>query len=318
MNLEELQIKIGIELKELNKQLKKASDDINEYIGPKATKKMMADNNKAIKRGLDEISRTTKYSMKKLHKDTIKEVDDMSEDIHKSLTRAFDIDLTKFNKNIDRSMEQAKRSVRSACNDIRKELNAALNVKANIRVSSSTSVSGQRASSKSDATAIMASSQYTAAMMVKAINAMIDTNNKNTARLESTMNKCTDRIIAAINKSNKATDIVTVQDNRPLQKTVKVKSPKVAKTTTEGRLVGQPYGPDNRALIEALKSYRRWSEIRLFLLAVPAIMGISFYYLTLNTTGIFCAAMALIASLFCVPSESRLLNELDLPENIHE
>ena len=55
-------------------------------------------------------------------------------------------------------------------------------------------------------------------------------------------------------------------------------------------------------LIEALKSYRRWSEIRLFLLAVPAIMGISFYYLTLNTTGIFCAAMALIASLFCVPS----------------
>lgn len=39
MNLEELQIKIGIELKELNKQLKQASDDINKTLGPKATKK---------------------------------------------------------------------------------------------------------------------------------------------------------------------------------------------------------------------------------------------------------------------------------------
>ena len=62
MNLEELQIKIGIELKELNKQLKKASDDINEHIGPKATKKMMSENNKAIKRGLDEIRKLKVYN----------------------------------------------------------------------------------------------------------------------------------------------------------------------------------------------------------------------------------------------------------------
>lgn len=71
-------------------------------------------------------------------------------------------------------------------------------------------------------------------------------------------------------------------------------------------------------LLEALKSYRCWSEVRLCLLTVPAIMGVSFYYLTLNTTGLFCACMALIASLFCVPSESRLLNELDLPDDLHE
>ena len=71
-------------------------------------------------------------------------------------------------------------------------------------------------------------------------------------------------------------------------------------------------------LMEALKSYRRWSEVRICLLAVPAIMGVSFYYLTLNNTGLFCAAMALIASLFCVPSENRLLNELDLPDELHE
>ena len=71
-------------------------------------------------------------------------------------------------------------------------------------------------------------------------------------------------------------------------------------------------------LQEALKSYRRWSEIRLLLLYVPVLLNTSFYYLTLNTTGMFCAAMTLIASLFCVPGYNRLLQELDLPEDIHE
>lgn len=67
-------------------------------------------------------------------------------------------------------------------------------------------------------------------------------------------------------------------------------------------------------LQEALKSYRRWGDIRLCLLLVPALLNMQFYYLTMNTTGLFCSAMALIASLFCIPSESRLKNELDLPE----
>ena len=71
-------------------------------------------------------------------------------------------------------------------------------------------------------------------------------------------------------------------------------------------------------LQEALKSYRLWSEVRLALLMAPAILGISFYYLTLNTSGLFCACMALIASLFCVPSRKRLLDELDLPEDIND
>ena len=252
MNLEELQIKIGIELKELNKQLKKASDDINEHIGPKATKKMMSENNKAIKRGLDEIRRTTKYSIKQTRKDTTEEIDDMSKDIHKSLTKAFDIDLTKFNKNIDSSMVQAKRSVRSACNDIRRELNAALNIRANIHVSASTSASRQSSNSKSDAAAILASSQYTAAMIVKAINAMIDTNNKNTTRLEGAIDKSTNRIISALNKSNKTTHTVA-KDNSP-QRTIRVKGSKKAETTTKGQTIGQPYGPDYKPLIDALKN----------------------------------------------------------------
>ena len=71
-------------------------------------------------------------------------------------------------------------------------------------------------------------------------------------------------------------------------------------------------------LQQALKSYQTWSLLRLALLLVPAIMALSFYYLTMNTTNLFCACMALIATLFCVPSENRIKNELDLPENLND
>ncbi|MCD7926496.1 MAG: hypothetical protein LUI85_18195 [Bacteroides sp.] len=65
-------------------------------------------------------------------------------------------------------------------------------------------------------------------------------------------------------------------------------------------------------LPEALKSYRRWSEVRIGMLLVPVLVNLSFYYLTMNTTGIMCAMMALIASLFCIPTRKRMLDELDL------
>ena len=71
-------------------------------------------------------------------------------------------------------------------------------------------------------------------------------------------------------------------------------------------------------LEQALKSYQKWSDVRLGLLFVPAILSVSFYYITMNTTNLFCACMALIATLFCIPSESRIKNELDLPEEIKE
>ena len=71
-------------------------------------------------------------------------------------------------------------------------------------------------------------------------------------------------------------------------------------------------------LQQALKSYQTWSLLRLALLFVPAILALSFYYLTMNTTNLFCACMALVATLFCVPSESRIKNELDLPENLND
>ena len=70
----------------------------------------------------------------------------------------------------------------------------------------------------------------------------------------------------------------------------------------------------NLPLPFALKSYRRWSEIRLALLVAPLLFDISVYYATLNTMGLLCAGMVAIASLFCVPSKGRLWNELDLSE----
>jgi len=190
MNLEELQIKIGIELKELNKQLKKASDDINKHIGPKATKKLMADNNKIVKDGFKDMEKTASASAKKMRKEVTKEFEAMSKDISKSLNKAFDLDMNKFNKNLTKSMNDAKTTVRSACNDIRRELNAALNIKANVRVNSSVSSSGSNVSSRtSDAAAIMQSSQYTGAMIAKAVNEMIKVNNANTARLEASIRR---------------------------------------------------------------------------------------------------------------------------------
>ena len=71
-------------------------------------------------------------------------------------------------------------------------------------------------------------------------------------------------------------------------------------------------------LQQALKSYQTWSLLRMCLLFVPAILGVSFYYLTMNSTNLFCACMALVATLFCVPSENRIKNELDLPENLND
>ena len=66
---------------------------------------------------------------------------------------------------------------------------------------------------------------------------------------------------------------------------------------------------------KAIISYRRWSEIRLSLLFVATILNLSFYYLTMNTTGLFCGLMALLATFFCIPTRKRMLKELDIIKN---
>ncbi len=68
----------------------------------------------------------------------------------------------------------------------------------------------------------------------------------------------------------------------------------------------------NLSIDEALKSYKKWSEIRLALLFIPTILNISFYYMTMQTTGLLCASMSLVASLFCVPNRNKIVTELDI------
>lgn len=69
------------------------------------------------------------------------------------------------------------------------------------------------------------------------------------------------------------------------------------------------------SLPDALVSYRRWSEVRLDMLLAPALFDMTVYYTTLDTTGLLCAGMVLLVSLFCVPGRTRLLKELDLEQN---
>ena len=174
MNLEELQIKVSIELKDLEKQLKSITKSIDKTLGPKTTKKLMQDNYRVIK--AESIA------------------------INRELNKAFEVDYKKFNTNLNAAMNQAKLTVRSACNDIRRELNNALNVKANIRVTGKTSIDGSATGSSGSTTTAssMASSQYIGAMIIKATNAIIKNDNSNTSRLENTINKSTKEIIKAI------------------------------------------------------------------------------------------------------------------------
>lgn len=68
-------------------------------------------------------------------------------------------------------------------------------------------------------------------------------------------------------------------------------------------------------LVEAVKSYRRWNEVRVCLLLVAALVNLSVYYWTMDTTGVLCAGMVLVASLFCIPGRERVVSELDLQRN---
>lgn len=67
---------------------------------------------------------------------------------------------------------------------------------------------------------------------------------------------------------------------------------------------------DKLSIDKALKAYRKLNYLRLALLAVPMLVGQFVYYQMLSNTGVLCALIALCASLFCVPSEKRLRQEL--------
>lgn len=65
-------------------------------------------------------------------------------------------------------------------------------------------------------------------------------------------------------------------------------------------------------LQEALASYRRWNEIRLAMLFVPAILNLSIHYQTLESSCLFCACMMMAGTLAYIPTRNRIMNELDL------
>lgn len=69
------------------------------------------------------------------------------------------------------------------------------------------------------------------------------------------------------------------------------------------------------ALDRALKSYRRWSEIRIIMLFATVLFNISLYYWTMDITGLLCGGMGVIAALFCIPGKERMMSELDMGNN---
>lgn len=69
---------------------------------------------------------------------------------------------------------------------------------------------------------------------------------------------------------------------------------------------------DTANLPVALQACFRGYLLRLMLLAIPLWGGLLLYYLSWSTKGVLCAAIALVASLFCWPSENRLRRELDM------
>ena len=220
MNLDELKIKVSIELDDLNKQLKNITKSIDKTFGPKTTKKLMDNNNKVIKSGLTAINKTTINLVRNSRKDITKEIDGMSKDINKSLNKALDVDFRKFNTSLNSAMNQARRTVKSACNDIRRELNNALNINGTISVTGKASLTGS-ATSKADPTAAsnMASSQYIGAMIIKAANAILKAIGDITIQIKLELGKSTDRIVSAIENINKNINKAQKQNNQNKNKT---------------------------------------------------------------------------------------------------
>lgn len=71
---------------------------------------------------------------------------------------------------------------------------------------------------------------------------------------------------------------------------------------------------DEVNLSEALKKYIFWSGLRLSILEVAVILNIFVYYSTLSNVGAFCGLITLTASFFCLPSEKRLREELNVTD----
>lgn len=75
------------------------------------------------------------------------------------------------------------------------------------------------------------------------------------------------------------------------------------------RMVKASFAKDE---VSARSGYKRWSEVRMAMLAVAGWSNLGFYYLTLNSTSSFCALIVALALLFCRPSRDKFEGETGL------
>ena len=69
---------------------------------------------------------------------------------------------------------------------------------------------------------------------------------------------------------------------------------------------------------EALSAYHRWSIVRLALLFLCAELGVLVYFLLIDDKGAYCTGIALVATLFCIPSENKVKEFLTSKEEEEE
>lgn len=82
---------------------------------------------------------------------------------------------------------------------------------------------------------------------------------------------------------------------------------KISGKFMHGRMTGKERSLKTRTLL-------RWHEIQIFLLTIVIITDISVYYATMESLGILCAAVGLVASFLCVPTRTKLENYLSNPQ----
>lgn len=75
---------------------------------------------------------------------------------------------------------------------------------------------------------------------------------------------------------------------------------------------------NHMSIAHALKAYRSINLFRLLLLAIPTFVGFAIYYTMMSSTGALCAMIAFTASLFCLPSQKRVYQELYIDINESE
>lgn len=75
---------------------------------------------------------------------------------------------------------------------------------------------------------------------------------------------------------------------------------------------------DEMTIALALKRYVQMNILRLVILEIAIVVNILCYYLALSSTGNLCMLIGLTASLFCLPSEKRLRNELHISKDKDE